>query len=182
MTIADEMDVRLEKVNVTLADARPELIWNQLTGGSNTMHAIFTPVRVAAAIARGRLLEAAATLLGALPSELSSVGDMLMGPGGQGLSIGSLAERAAVPRTTIVRPRLKSQSQFSVVGTPQRRIDALDIVTGAKVFAMDLEIDGALPTMVCRPPTINGTALSVRNVGQIQAMPGITDVAIIPHT
>ena len=53
MTIADEIDLPLDKVKVTLADARPELVWNQLTGGSNTMHSIYTPVRVAAAIARG---------------------------------------------------------------------------------------------------------------------------------
>ena len=60
MTIADELDLPIEKVHVTLADARPELVWNQITGGSNTMHAIYTPVRMAAAIARGALLEAAA--------------------------------------------------------------------------------------------------------------------------
>jgi isoquinoline 1-oxidoreductase beta subunit len=59
MTIADEMDLALEQINVTLADARPELVFNQLTAGSNTMHAIFTPVRVAAAIARGRLMHTA---------------------------------------------------------------------------------------------------------------------------
>ena len=58
MTIAEELDLPLDKVNVTLADARPELVWNQITGGSNTMHSIFTPVRMAAAIARGALLEA----------------------------------------------------------------------------------------------------------------------------
>ena len=54
----------LDKVNVTLADARPELVWNQLTGGSNSMHSIFTPVRVAAALAKGQLLQAAAAELG----------------------------------------------------------------------------------------------------------------------
>ena len=70
---------------------------------------------------------------------------------------------------------------MALVGTPQRRIDALDIVTGRKKFAMDLDVPGALPTMVCRPPTINGTVRSVRNLAQVQAMPGITDVAIIPH-
>ena len=64
MTIADEMDLPLDKVKVTLADARPELVWNQLTGGSNSMHSIFTPVRVAAAIASGQLLQAAAAELG----------------------------------------------------------------------------------------------------------------------
>ena len=47
---------------------------------------------------------------------------------------------------------------------------------------MDLDVPGALPTMLCRPPTINGSAQSVRNLAAVQAMPGITDVAIIPHT
>ena len=47
---------------------------------------------------------------------------------------------------------------------------------------MDLEVPNALPTMLCRPPTINGTALAVKNLAAVQAMPGITDVAIIPHT
>ena len=55
--IAEELDLPLEKVHVTLAPARPELVWNQLTGGSNTTVSTFTPVRVAAAIAKGALLE-----------------------------------------------------------------------------------------------------------------------------
>ena len=47
---------------------------------------------------------------------------------------------------------------------------------------MDLDVPGALPTMVCRPPTINGTALAVLNEAEVSAMAGVTDVAIIPHT
>ena len=65
MLIAEELAVPLDRVRVTLADARPELLFNQLTGGSNTTIATYTPIRVAAAIARRRLLEAAAAELGA---------------------------------------------------------------------------------------------------------------------
>ena len=36
-----------------------------------------------------------------------------------------------------VQAQLKPRSQFGVVGKPQRRIDALDIVTGRKKFALD---------------------------------------------
>ena len=36
MLIAEELDLPLDKVEVTLAPARPELVFNQLTGGSNT--------------------------------------------------------------------------------------------------------------------------------------------------
>ena len=81
-----------------------------------------------------------------------------------------------------MQAQLKSSSQFQVVGTPQKRVDALDIVTGRKRFAMELDVPNAKPTMVCRPPTINGSARSVRNLAQVKAMPGITDVAVIPHT
>jgi len=182
MTIAEEMDLPLDKVNVTLADARPELVWNQITGGSNTMHSIFTPVRVAAAIARGALLEAAALQLGVSPAQLTIRDGVITAPGGKTATFGSLSERAAVSQTTTVRAQLKPRSQFRMVGTPQRRIDAVDIVTGRKRFALELDVPGAMPTMVCRPPTINGTARSVSNLAQVKAMPGITDVAIIPHT
>jgi isoquinoline 1-oxidoreductase beta subunit len=182
MTIADEMDAPLDKVDVTLADARPELVWNQITGGSNTMHAIYTPVRVAAAIARGALLQAAAEELGATVSQLVVRDGVITAPSGQSVTFGALSAKAAVSETTSVQVQLKSRSALRIVGTPQKRIDALDIVTGRKRFAMELNVPGALPTMVCRPPTINGSARSVRNLAAVKAMPGITDVAIVPHT
>src|SRR6478736_3774254 len=64
MLIAEELEMPLEKVHITLADARPELLFNQLTGGSNTTFSTYTPIRIAAAIARSRLLRAAAIVLG----------------------------------------------------------------------------------------------------------------------
>jgi isoquinoline 1-oxidoreductase subunit beta len=182
MTIADEMDVALDKVKVTLADARPELVWNQLTGGSNSMHSIFTPVRVAAAIAKGQLLQAAAAELGGDVGSLTVSNGMIKAANGRTASFGSLTGKAAVASTRSATASLKAQSQYNLIGTPQRRIDALDIVTGRKQFAMDIDVPNALPTMVCRPPTINGTALAVNNQAQVEAMPGVTDVAIIPHT
>ncbi|WP_371613327.1 molybdopterin cofactor-binding domain-containing protein [Streptomyces clavifer] len=179
MLIAEEMDVPLAKVRVTLADARPELVFNQLTGGSNTTIATYTPVRVAAAIARGRLLEAAATVFGAALAEVTIRAGVVIGPAGRTIGIGALAEKAAAVRTQQVAAELKPAEQFTVIGTPQRRIDALDAVTGRKKFAMDLTIPDAFPTMVCRPPTINGKVGSVANADEVRAMPGVTDVVVI---
>jgi isoquinoline 1-oxidoreductase beta subunit len=182
MVIADELGIALDRVTITLADARPDLVWNQLTGGSNSMHSLFTPLRVAAAIARDRLGAAAAALLGGLPSDYAVRGDQVIGSRGRRAPVGELAQRGAVAHTRRVATQLKASSQYRLIGTPQRRIDAYEAVTGRKVFAMDLEVPGALPTMVCRPPTINGSALAVRNLGAVKAMDGITDVAIIPHS
>ncbi|WP_240617494.1 molybdopterin cofactor-binding domain-containing protein [Nocardioides speluncae] len=180
MIIAEELDLPVDKVHVTLAPARPELAFNQLTGGSNTTVSTYTPIRVAAAIAKQALLEAAAIQLGSVVALLVSKAGVISAPDGSSITYGELAPIAASPVTRPVGIVLKDSSEFTVVGKPQNRVDAHDIVTGKKRFAMDLDIPDALPTMVCRPPTLNGTAKSVRNTLTVQAMPGVTDVAIIP--
>ena len=182
MVIADELELPLNRVNITLSDARPELEFNQLTGGSNSMHVLYDQVRVAAAIARGQLAQTAATQLETPLPKLALKNGVITAPDGTSLSYGSLANAAAASRTQAVLAQLKPTSQQTLVGTPQTRIDAVQIVTGTKQFAMDLDVPGALPTMVCRPPTINGTALAVLNETEVGAMDGVTDVAIIPHT
>ncbi|HUA04961.1 MAG TPA: molybdopterin cofactor-binding domain-containing protein [Solirubrobacteraceae bacterium] len=182
MVIADELELPLDKVNITLSDARPELEFNQLTGGSNSMHVLYDQVRVAAAIARGQLAQTAAAQLETPLPKLALTNGVITAPDGTSLSYGSLANAAAASRTQAVLAQLKPASQQTLVGTPQPRIDAMEIVTGRKQFAMDLDVPGALPTMVCRPPTINGTALAVLNQAEVSAMDGVTDVAIIPHT
>ena len=182
MTIADEMGIPLDKVHITLSDARPELVFNHFTGGSSSMHTIFTPVRVAAALARGSLLAAAAGLWNQKPGSLSIADGFVTGRRGRRASFGELTRRAAVSRTKQVEVFLKPPSQFTIIGKPTPRIEAKEIVTGKKVFAMDLDVPGALPTMLARAPTINGSARSVRNLAAVKAMPGVTDVALIPHT
>ncbi|MEV4966363.1 molybdopterin cofactor-binding domain-containing protein [Streptomyces sp. NPDC024062] len=179
MLIAEEMDVPLANVRVTLANARPELLFNQLTGGSNTTIATYTPVRVAAAVARGRLLEAAAVALDSAVTELTIRAGVITGRAGRSTTVGALAEKAAALRTQRVSTALKQSDRFTVIGTPQGRIDALDAVTGRKKFTMDLAVPGAAPTMVCRPPTINGRVGSVANADEVRAMPGVTDIVVI---
>jgi isoquinoline 1-oxidoreductase beta subunit len=157
MVIAEEMDLALDQVHMTLADARPELLFNQLTGGSNSVHSLYNQVRVAAAIAKGQLTAAAAKALATPAQGLKIKHGIIRAPDGRATNYGSLTKKAAARRSKAVVARLKSPSQFSLVGTPQRRIDAVAAVTGQKQFALDLDVPNALPTMVCRPPTINGT-------------------------
>ena len=64
------------------------------------------------------------------------------------------------------RPRTpKDPSQFTLIGKPHRRIDARDIVTGRADYSLDLDVPGAKPTVVARPPTIGGTVASVDDRG-----------------
>ncbi|MBK1787699.1 molybdopterin cofactor-binding domain-containing protein [Prauserella cavernicola] len=176
MLIAEEMDLPLEKVGVNLADARPELVFNQLTGGSNSVRSLYTPVRTAAAVARRRLLTTAAEQWKLDPATLTARDGMIRSSAGHSASYGSLAEAAASPRTEEVSTTLKAAEEFRIIGTPTTRIDALDAVTGRKQFTMDLAVPDAKPTMICRPPTTSGTVRSVANLGAVAAMPGVTDV------
>ncbi|HEX4107085.1 MAG TPA: molybdopterin cofactor-binding domain-containing protein [Solirubrobacteraceae bacterium] len=182
MIIADEMGLPLDQVTVTLRDAQPDLLYNQLTGGSNSIHSLYSGVRQAAATASAQLNQAAARKFGGAASDYRIEDGVVVGTNGQSATLGELTELAAVSKTTPVRIRLKSASERTLIGTPQGRVDARDSVTGAKVFAMDLDVPNALATMLCRPPTINGTAKSLNNKTQILAMPGVSDVAVIPHT
>ncbi|MGW7517685.1 molybdopterin cofactor-binding domain-containing protein [Streptomyces sp. NPDC054796] len=179
MLIAEELDVPLERVRVTLAEARPELLFNQLTGGSNTTIATYTPIRVAAAVARHRLLEAAAAELGAAASTLTLKNGTVTAPSGKHVGIGALAEKAASAKTRQVPVELSSREEFTVIGKPHNRLDALAAVTGRKKFAMDLDVPDAKPAMVCRPPTINGKPGPVANLAEVRAMTGVTDVVEI---
>ena len=88
---------------------------SQLTGGSNSMHSIYTPVRVAAAIARGQLLQAAAAELGGLPAMLGVSDGVIAARDGRSVTFGSLASKAAVNESKPATAKLKPQSQLKLV-------------------------------------------------------------------
>ena len=130
---AEELDARLETVDVVLDDARPELLWNQLTGGSNSVHSLYTPMRTVAAAARARLVTAAAQRFGVAASTLDDA------------RLARWSRPTAAPRPTArcrPRPRRspcrrcpatpKDPSQFTLIGQPTTRLDARDIVTGQR--------------------------------------------------
>jgi len=183
IVIADELDLPIERVHVTLADARPELLFNQLTGASNTTFAMYEPLRYAAATARTRLMATAAAKLGVVVGELRTEAGVVVDATGRSLSYAELAADAAVTRSTAApAPRLKPAKELKLTGTRVGRVDARAAVTGEKVFAMDLDVPGAIPTMLCRAPTINARALAVLNQAEVEAMPGVEHVALIAKT
>ncbi|MHA6779448.1 molybdopterin cofactor-binding domain-containing protein [Pseudonocardia saturnea] len=177
--IAEEMGLDPDQVIVTLADARPELLFNQLTGGSSTVFTTYTPIRVAAAIANGRLLDAAAAQLEQEVNLLTTRRGVITDTLGAAIPIGDLAEVAGSNVTEQVEVVLKPREEFSVIGKPRNKTDQRAMVTGKKQFVGDLQVLGALPTMVCRAPTLNGTVDSVDNIDEVRRMPGVTDVEVV---
>jgi isoquinoline 1-oxidoreductase beta subunit len=88
---AEELDARLDRVEVVLDDARPELVWNQLTGGSNSVHALYLPMRTVAAAARARLVTAAASRFGVPASSLVTRDSQVIATDGRRATFGSLS-------------------------------------------------------------------------------------------
>lgn len=181
MMVADEMDIPLSQVDVPLREASPELVFNQLTGGSASVRHLYRPVRQAAAAAREQLLGAASQQLGVPRGQLTMDDDgRLDGPGGP-WPLGAFTALAAnyeLPTNTLIRP--KRIADQTLLGTPMRRLDAEEIVTGRRRYTMDVEVEGARPMMVRRAPTIMGTPRAVRNADQVRAMSGVIDVVELP--
>ena len=180
MLIAEELDLPLDRVTVSLAEARPELLTGQLTGGSNTIRSVYEPVRMAAAAMRGSIVAAAAVEFGSPTRGLVTRGGAVISPDGASASYASLAVTAKDPALFSALAQPKPASQATLVGTPQNRIDARAMVTGAFTYTNDLDpVPGALRAMTRRPPTIRGRVDTILNEAAVRAMPGVVDLAIV---
>lgn len=179
MLVAEELNVAPGQVDVTLEDARPALVFNQLTGGSANARVFDAALPLMAASLKARLLAAAAQQWGVGSASLSASGGFVLAGDGRSASYASLTASASLlPVPAGVLP--KAASAWSVVGRRQARLDARDIVTGRKKFTLDQAVPGAMPTMVRRPPTILGTVVSVNNAAVVRAMPGVIGIAVLP--
>ncbi|MBW0115064.1 molybdopterin cofactor-binding domain-containing protein, partial [Pseudonocardia abyssalis] len=180
MILAEELDLPVGSVQVTCADARPELLFNQLTAGSASVRAFYDPLRVLAATARARMVAAAALRWGVPATGLSTADGTVVAPDGRTADYGSLTAEAARTSLGEITVTPKPESEHRVVGTPVRRADGFDIVTGRKKFTMDLDVPGATPTLLRRPPTMNGTVEELLNRAEVEAMPGVLGVVVLP--
>lgn len=178
MLIADELDLPIDQVDVTLADARPELLFNQLTGGSNTVRSMYAPVRRTAAAARGRLVAAAAAQWKISAADLTTKDGVVAAPDGRTATYAELTGAAASSGLPNLQVKPKDAGDYTVVGQPTGRIDARKAVTGQIEYGVDVDVPGAMPVMVSRPPTINGKPTSF-NEAEILAMPGVIDAKLI---
>jgi isoquinoline 1-oxidoreductase subunit beta len=179
MMVAEELDARLADVDVPLADANPSLGLAQTTGGSTSVRTMWDPVRNVAAAARARLVTAAAQRWNVDAHTLTTHDTAVWAPDGRSASYGSLSAAAAQVLVPAVSSTPKAASAYTVVGQPTARIDALDIVTGKAKYALDTPVPGALPTVVARPPTINGTVVAYDD-STARTMPGVVAITRIP--
>jgi isoquinoline 1-oxidoreductase subunit beta len=182
MLLADELGLPLAKVRVVLADARRELGAGQLTGGSNTIRSVFEPLKAAAATFRGRMAGAGAEAMGVPADRVRLQDGAVLAVDGRRVGFGELAARAGQASLVAPPDAPVVSSDGPLVGTPQDRVDARAMVTGAMKYTNDLEPipdREVLRSMVRRAPTIRGRVRSVDNLGAVTAMPGVRFVEVI---
>jgi len=178
MMVAEELDLPLSMVRVTASDARPELIFNQISGGSSAVRSFAAAMPLIASSARARLLNAAAIRLGVSASGLTVQAGVVFAADGRSIPYGELTALAATLPLPVGVP--KPASQYKIVGKPANRLDARDIVTGKKKFTMDQAVPNAMPTVLRMPTQIRGTTIRVNNEAAVRAMPGVIAVVVIP--
>jgi len=176
MVLAEELEVDWDQVTVTQAplDARVE---NQLAGGSLSLLLGFKPLSEAGAAARMMLVAAAAARWRVDPSACVARSGRVLGPDGQSFRYGDLAAEAARQPVPAEIP-LKSREDYRILGTPRGDVDTPRIVRGEPLYALDVEVPGALTAVVARAPRW-GARLESVDAEAARRIRGVVDVVVL---
>lgn len=181
MLIAEELEADWSRLRVVHAPAAPAFARpggrGQGTGGSSTTRSEFDRLRQVGATARTMLIEAAARRWKTSPAGLfAEAGHVIHGR--DRLSFGQLAADAAklTPPTQVT---LKDPASWKIIGTPRRRLDSPEKITGKAQFGMDVQLPGLLTAVVRRSPTFGGQVKSFR-ADAAMAVPGVRKVVEVP--
>ncbi len=161
MLVAEELEVGLDQVRVEHAPPDEKRYVNpifgiQATGGSTSVMGLYGPMRRAGATARTMLVAAAAQTWEVDPGSCRAHrGVVSHAPTGRKLSYGALAGRAAkLPVPAEVT--LKDPKDFTLIGTPAKRLDTPEKVNGKAQFAIDVRLPGMAIATVAASPVLGG--------------------------
>jgi isoquinoline 1-oxidoreductase subunit beta len=181
MLIAEELGVDLDQVRPEHAPPNPKLYGNpvlggiQATGGSTSIRAAWKPLREAGAVARTMLISAAAKRWNVEADSCRAHGGEVLHPAtGRRLNYGELAADAAlmpVPENVA----LKQPQDYTLIGTPAKRLDTPPKVNGTAVFGIDVRPPGVKIATLAQSPVFGGrvksvdekAALAVKGVRQV---------------
>src|SRR5258705_9887081 len=166
MLLAEELEVGLDQVRLEHAPADDALYANpilhiQTTGASTTTRAFWTPLRQAGAMARTLLIAAAAKRWGVDPA-VCRAKHGVVSAGSRQLSYGQLVDAAAaLPVPTPDSLALKDPKDFTLIGTPAKRLDTPDKVNGRAEFGIDTKQPGMKVAAIAISPVFGGKPKSL---------------------
>ena len=178
MIVADELDIDWDKVIVEQAPLNTDLYTRQFLGGSQAIRTGWESLRMAGATARHMLRQAAANAWKVPLGEISTAEGVLKHENsGKTAGYGEMASAAAAIKVP-GEVELKDISEFKIIGTSRKNVDARKIVSGKPLFGSDIDREGMLIAMIVHPPAMGLTVKSV-NGSEAKRMPGIKDVFTI---
>jgi isoquinoline 1-oxidoreductase beta subunit len=179
MPIAATSESFFARMGRGAADVAGKLVGMQLTGGSTTVPDGFDKLRVAGAVARQMLLQAAAAQTGVAIDKLKTQDAHVITPDGKRLAYVSLAAAAGKlsPPSSVI---LKPEAQWRLLGKPMKRIDIDDKSTGRATFGIDLRMPGMVYATVKANPRIGGGVKKLETT-KAQAAKGVLKVVPIAN-
>lgn len=174
--VADELGIPLTSVMVILGDT--EVVpWDMGTFGSQSTRTVGVQLRKAAATARQALIELAADRLDLPVAELDTRDGRVVSRSDpqHSVALGELLEGQDIERSIPADVVLREPGAFSVMGTDQKRIDAVARVTGRAMYSQDVHPDGVLFAAIARPPSY-GARLQDANWAAAEHIPGVLGV------
>jgi len=152
-TLADEIDVTLESVDMVMGDTSL-CPWDMGTFGSLTTRFFGPVLRAAAAEAKAVLIELAAEHLKIPRERLITKKGVVFDKDRRHkrISYAELAKGKIIERHLKEKPAVKSVSEFNIIGKPVLRLDALEKVTGKAKYAGDIRLPDMLYAKILRPP------------------------------
>jgi nicotinate dehydrogenase subunit B len=162
--LADELDVSLDSVHMVMGDT--DLCpWDRGTFGSMTTRSFGPSFRAAAAEAKAVLVELAAEKLGVPKDGLRTKDGAVYEVGGKKrVTYAELTEGKKILRH-VKGAVVETAADFTLVGKPTRRRDAVDKVTGKARFSGDIKEPGMLCARILRPPAHGAKMVSVDTSG-----------------
>jgi isoquinoline 1-oxidoreductase beta subunit len=180
MVIAEELDVDWDQVRVEQAPLNEAVFGRQFAGGSLATPQNYDPLRRVGAAGRHMLVTAAAETWAVPVSECrTQAGIVHHDKTGRQIGYGALASKAAeVPVPDLHSVTLKDPKTFKIIGRRIAGVDNHKIVTGQKLFGIDVTLPGMLHAVFQKCPVFGGTVVSA-NIDAIKALPGIHDAFIV---
>jgi len=166
MLVAEELECDWAKVDTAFVgpaeNLRRNRIWGDMsTGASRSIVFSHLPLRRAGATAREMLVAAAALRWNVPAAQCTARNSVIThAASGRTLTFGAVADDAAKIEPP-ARVALKEPRDWTLIGTPRRRLDVRDKVTGAPIFAVDVRLPGMLYAAVAHCPIFRGRLKTV---------------------